>query len=388
MIRYPDTAKNKDLIKIKKFAWILSGGIEVPGSRIHGINIHSALLEYGIRSEIIRMPKGFREKLQQFEISRLLTKIEELKSDIVVFQKVNGSNAVKLCKILNKLGVYTVFIACDSVDERMARQCDLTFAVSSYLKNLFNRKNRKKIRVLQDPIEVPKMYRNREIVIPKKGRLKGVYLSSQFPDKVISALLAVCQDFLDVSIISSPPDKCEHTGRSSIAPKIRVLGLLKEHRSRIFFRVYNKILCYLKSKKEIRDLDLSRKLEFQFIEWELDSVYQNISKHHIGLLPIYMDSTFKRSKSANRMATLMALGLATIASPLPSYLENAIHGKTILFAHNPSEWRRWVQKLDRDRDFALALALEGRKHAWEQFSRESILSNFLKEVTCGIKAKS
>lgn len=365
----------------KRLGWILAGNSSVPGSRIHGINIHKYFLERGMSTQIIRMPEGYSEKLMEYEKDILFKKICDLKIDIIVFQKVNGVNAVELCKLLRDKQVKSVFIACDTVDNDMAEHCDMVFAVSSYLKSLFHRNNRIKIRVLNDPIEVSDEYRYRKIIIPKDGRLKAVFLSSAYPDRITQAILALCQDYFDVSIISAPHERNIALVNSYVQNTMEMaLQLIREHKSSLALRIYKKIICFLESRWAIRGLDINRDANFRLIEWKLATVYDELIEHHIGLIPIYMDSVFKKSKSINRMATFMALGLPIIASPLPSYLENASDGENILFARDIDKWRFQIKRIDEDRAFALDLAYHARENAWENYSIRPIANKFINYI--------
>jgi hypothetical protein len=109
----------------------------------------------------------------------------------------------------------------------------------------------------------------------------------------------------------------------------------------------------------------------------LDTVYANLAQHDIGLIPVHLNTTFAMAKSGNRLATMLALGLATVASPVPSYLEGAQHGTHALFASTASEWRGCLQRISGDREFARAMARDGRDWSWNNFYREAIGRRFM-----------
>jgi glycosyltransferase involved in cell wall biosynthesis len=335
----------------------------------------------GARSILLRAPSGFCEHLHGAEVEVLFRNCREQAVGVVVFQKVNGRHAERLARRLASNGVRTIFYACDSVDNRMADACQHVLAVSSFLKNMFRRSLRPKIRVLDDALELPESMRNRVIRIARSGRLRGVYLSSAYPDPDVLARLQVCAEEIDVTVISKSPTPPAATLRGSTRrlPLPRVQSIFRDARryGTAVLRLgpeklYYKSLGWIDRRNYAKVPD--RKVAFH--EWSLSDFHQALSTFDVGLLPAPLDSHFRRSKSINRLATLMAAGLAVVASPVPSYCEAVVHRQHAIIARTRSDWERSVRELDQDRDFAQQLAESGRHRAWERFAPDVVLALF------------
>src|SRR5262249_12378609 len=95
---------------------------------------------------------------------------------------------------------------------------------------------------------------------------------------------------------------------------------------------------------------------------------------------IQLDSDFKMAKSANRLATLMALGMASVVSPLPAYVHHVADKSTAIVARTPHQWRDAIRMLDQDRGRAQEMGRSAHRYAWQTFSIESVAQQFIDAI--------
>jgi len=108
-----------------------------------------------------------------------------------------------------------------------------------------------------------------------------------------------------------------------------------------------------------------------FIPWKLSTEPTEIAKCHIGLAPMTLDA-WGMQKSAYKPLIYMALGLPTVCSPIPSYLEIISPGKNGFIAHKnkPESWYKALKALTND-EFRIACGQNARRTAGS-FSKEKI----------------
>jgi glycosyltransferase involved in cell wall biosynthesis len=103
----------------------------------------------------------------------------------------------------------------------------------------------------------------------------------------------------------------------------------------------------------------------------LDEYYQTIADNiDIGIVPLE-DSTFNRSKSWLKGLEFAALGIPSVASPLPEYRSLAAHG-VVELASSPGDWRKKLGDLLRNGK---------RRTSQSQRIREIVHNNFTYEST-------
>ena len=362
--------------------WVLSGHDNVPGARINGLNVHYQFIKTGVRSAIVRQPAGYAEHLLPDEPEQIIARCLAEDIGVLILQKVNGSDALRLVSRAKSFGIRTVFVACDTVDDSLAEACDHVFAVSGYLKGLFSKRVRTRIHVLDDAIEVPERFRTRAIEIPDEGRLRAVFLSSTYPDATIGGILDACAECADITVVSSPPAEPSGTNPlslvasapSSLSTRARSsVQQLKEAFDKYGFGVVPRLWrrgWYKIGSRPPRAIGPSAPR--RFIEWKLSTVYELLAEHHIGLVPIWLDSDFKMAKSANRLATFMAFGMPTVVSPLPAYVDHLRRKPMGIVARSPEEWRRAICQLNEDRQLARRLGANANEYAWTSFSVEVV----------------
>lgn len=361
--------------------WVLSGDDTIPGARIHGTNLHKFLVRNGVESHILRQPEGLKENLSDAEVDDICRLCAEKKINVLILQKVNGEAAVSLCQRQAGRGVLRVFLACDTVDNTLAAACDRVITVSTFLRNLFYRKLRPKIHVLHDAIEVPETYRDHQKQISRDGRLTGVYLASSYPGQNLLRMLALCSEFIDVTVVSAPPkDSASQTRTSASAPGGGVRAFVREHGLKAVERVVRKAFYAARSRRLMSGFP-EPDPRIRFIPWDITTVSDVISRADFGIIPVDLDSTFAMAKSANRLSTMLAMGLAVIASPVPSYLEAFRPGRHFLVAATAREWRNRLSGIVSDRRFVQQLADNGKDFVWKNHTIEVVGREFIRIVS-------
>ncbi|HRZ18853.1 MAG TPA: glycosyltransferase [Methanofastidiosum sp.] len=121
-----------------KIGWILSAGIDSGSSRMGGFNLHEALLEYSIRSEIIHYNNQFSMDLPITDemLEEIKDKINFL--DIVFFQKVCVGKALDLARYCKEKGKKVIFSIGDVIETPMFEIADLVLTGSPYFSNFIN----------------------------------------------------------------------------------------------------------------------------------------------------------------------------------------------------------------------------------------------------------
>jgi hypothetical protein len=377
-------------IRLPAVGWVLSGNQHIPGARINGLNLHRQLLRVGVASVVLRQPAGYSEKLLPGESDAILDACRRESVEVLILQKVNGPEAVQLVRRARQQRIATVFIACDTVDNSIAAACDVVFAVSEYLRSLFSRRIRSRITVLDDAVEVPEKFKESPIEIPDRGHLRAVFLSSSPPDSNITRLLDVCAETVDVTIISAPPSpptsELASTGTTSTPARLdfgqQLYDVVSRHGMRVIPRAFRGLRYAINSRPISA---IAPAAAHRFVEWKLASVYDDVASHHVGLVPIHLDSDFKMAKSANRLATFMALGMPSIVSPLPAYVDHVAANRTAVLARTPHQWRDAIRTFDRDRRVAQQMGRSAHRYAWEHFSIDVVTQHFIDTIRHSVK---
>jgi len=110
----------------------------------------------------------------------------------------------------------------------------------------------------------------------------------------------------------------------------------------------------------------------KMITWKLQTAFQYVTQCHIGVSPRILDG-WNLAKSSYKVVSYMALGLATIATPIPSIQEIIVHGKNglLIEKNNPDKWYRRLKILALDKDKRESIVKAGRETA-KSFSIDAI----------------
>ncbi len=106
-------------------------------------------------------------------------------------------------------------------------------------------------------------------------------------------------------------------------------------------------------------------------EWHTDTWQQALIYCDAAIVPA--DYIRQPSKSNNRLTTLMALGLPTIASPLDAYLRIITPGENALIAASTEEWRQCIELLQQS-ETRWRIGQAGKEVARRDFHLDKIAS--------------
>jgi len=110
----------------------------------------------------------------------------------------------------------------------------------------------------------------------------------------------------------------------------------------------------------------------KIITWNLQTAFQYVAQCHIGVSPRVLNG-WNLAKSSYKVVSYMALGLATISTPIPSVQEIIGHGKNGLLVekNDPDKWYRGLRTLALEEDRRESIAKAGRETA-KSFSIDKV----------------
>ncbi len=100
-------------------------------------------------------------------------------------------------------------------------------------------------------------------------------------------------------------------------------------------------------------------LNFNFVEWTLDSFKQNLLNADIAIAPIDVTKKFNRAKPSNKIITYWAYKLPVVASNIESYTEIIEQGKDGFICRNEKEWLENLSMLINDMDLTSKIGEKG-----------------------------
>lgn len=298
--------------------WLLCGDENLASSRIQGININRYFNKSNeANSVIINKPRHYSAQLYLNKPARRLLLHSGL--DVVIFQKVYRGIAEDLARKCRDRGIKTVLLIADMPDDRempALKIYDHIIVVSEYFKQALILKGfeHPNVTVIGDAIETPQ------------------HLRKDYDTKKEDAVIKVVW-----------------AGYLTQA-NIRNLEVIK---------------------KALRDDSLG---DYQLVtisrdrsgvQWNLKTVWEEILKCDIAVIPLDTISPEQLMKSNNRLTMFKALGLPVICSPIPAYKDIIVDGENGFFAERPEDWirclntlrdinvRRKVGLADRDKIFSL-----------------------------------
>lgn len=303
-------------------AWLLCSDINTGSSRIHGINIHKEMIRRNIKSYIIRTKKEFNEILDYNFLDKFL--IEKSKFKYVIFQRVFGEKAVKLCKELQNNGTICGFIMADIFDNDMLEIVDFIIVPSEYLKEYLinNGIDADKIFYLPDAIETAPNLKKKHI---SKDNIKIVWVGNEGHWETLNFIRKILRE----------------------NPQLK-----------------NYELTTISSHKEATK------------KWNLNTVWDEILEKDIGIIPMDVSDENHLAKSNNRATMFMALGIPVVCSPLPAYLNIIENGVNGYIAQNEKEWIEYLSKL-QDPILRQKIGDNAHKYAFQNFNIDLITSKFL-----------
>ncbi|MBK1617419.1 hypothetical protein CKO42_02895 [Lamprobacter modestohalophilus] len=241
----------------------------------------------GYDSRIIQSSNPWSSELEITKLKKLGLLISGY--DVFVFQKVFDSGAVKFAALARSLGVKTVFVQSDFIKTDMTLAVDHVVVVSSYLKDKLDNLYGINCTVIDDAIE--------NIHLENKKHHSGNYLRLIW--------IGHSDNWKSLSILNSVIEKF--------------------------------------SNQNIELITVSNHPDATFA-WSNGAAKTAILNSDLAVIPSELDD-WAKCKSSNRLTTFMSYGLPVIASPVPSYSDIIIHGKTGFIANLDSEWVEYIKRL-------------------------------------------
>ncbi|WP_179376473.1 glycosyltransferase [Winogradskyella wichelsiae] len=301
----------------KRVFWMLVGGKNTGSSRIHGYNVHEALLQKGISSKIIH--RGNR-KLTRKQKLRLLIILK--KGDLLILQKRKDIDLSRLLHLLKIKGVHIAFIDCDlpKCEDSLVKYFDYIICTSTELTQLYQSKHPyKNITYIPDAVE---------------------YFALNLPTPV-SNKKAIYFGWLTEARLQN----------------IESLKLL--------FKTLEWGICTMSNNE---------KADIQWFNWRDKETFDIISKHSVSLIPVDNEEASKY-KSANRVLQSLAIGNIVLCSDITSYREVINNGENGFICTSPEEWLSALNEIsnqDRRDDIV--------KKGWEtaqNYCMDKIIMNWI-----------
>ncbi|MFC2053197.1 glycosyltransferase family 4 protein [Chloroflexota bacterium] len=114
-------------------------------------------------------------------------------------------------------------------------------------------------------------------------------------------------------------------------------------------------------------LVFNSKLRVEFIPWRLASARNALQRFDIGLMPLD-DTPWNRGKCGLKLIQYMAVGAATVASPVGVNKEITMDGQSGYLATTIEDWREKLARLIEDFDLRIQMGQQGRKRVEQLYS--------------------
>ncbi len=297
-----------------KVGWILLGDESVGSSRIHGINIHGYLEKNHIRSIILQANSVMATRLT-LPLWKQLT-VVFAGFDILIFQKVFDSKAIRFARLARKFGVKTVFLQSDMIETEMVNKVDVLVVTSDYLKRYYDSSYGTDAILIEDAVEVNDNLAKQEYGDDRKIEL--IWVGHKDNWETLNVIYKALERLNDTSFCLK---------RISNHPEADV-------------------------------------------QWKLETVFHEVCQGDIGIVPC-LNSEWAKAKSNNRLTMFMALGLPVVASDIPSYRKIVKHGQNGFLVRDIDDWVESFCIL-RDAKKREEIGRQGREDVWQKYSLDII----------------
>ena len=260
-----------------KIAWILAMDRTNAATRLQGYLIHEWMIRNGIDSTVVASQF---QKISNPVNGRFLKIARQLLSNNfthVVFEAPEWC-ATQLSMLWKASGGISVCVRCDRVPGQYDNYYDLTILPTEGLAESLGIRRRS---IIPDSIEVPFNIFKRDY--SSSRRIKVVWVGHQGYQEYITSLVRSLKsrDFIDQNF----------------------------------------------------DFTLISKGDFADRQWTEETIFRDVLECDIAFIPLPEGEWFN-TKSSNRLAMMMALGMPILASRIPSYLEIAQDRKNVLFVND------------------------------------------------------
>ncbi len=143
---------------------------------------------------------------------------------------------------------------------------------------------------------------------------------------------------------------------------INIKDALKELKSRIPFELH--LIGFDEKEK-----DKLEGIPYKIIRWKENTEIEEMQKFHVGIMPLE-DTPFNRGKCAFKLVQYMALGLPTVASPLPANI-NINKNSNNLFAATTEEWVDCLEYMYNNQDYFLTVGDRNKEIAAQYYTIQS-----------------
>ncbi len=319
-----------------------------PSTRIAVLNILS-LLKRDLQTSILFEPTTSTEFPK---LEGVAQDAASLGCDIVVMQKVHGPSGVALARELRSLGIRSLFLTCDQIDNAMVQAVDRTVVVTDYLRSLHLPALQANIEVVHDGIEEP-------------HRCKQQWRTDAgSPKRPLRACLVTSARLAALPVLRLPPRWLQ----------VHIVGRYDEGERPLRAFLHAMAADTHESRWARLSFALSRRI--QRIPWSLQRTYEELEAADIGTIPIEGSPSADAAcppmwmrKSENRLTLMMAAGLPVIATPIPAYESVIEQGVTGFLARSQADWLRALEQLRRPE----------LRRSMGQAARRSVLPRFSKE---------
>lgn len=297
-----------------KIGWVLSMDRTNAATRLQGYLIHEWLVRHGVASEIVAIHAQQITSPSHPQFRRITRQLRQGAFTHVVFESPEWPT-FKLAMVWKQWGGIAICVRCDNVSGLYDDFFDATILPTETLADSLQVQRRK---IIPDSVEVPLgLFKTRYAA---GLRIQVVWVGHQSYADYLTSLVAELQK--DAAI-----------------------------QSRYAFTLISKG-------------------DFATKQWAEDTVFPDILECDIAIIPILQGVWFS-TKSSNRLAMLMALGMPVVASRIPSYEALGTHGRNVLFVDDVAGLRAGLLAL-QDADARATLGTQARLDIGDTYAIEKI----------------
>lgn len=272
-------------MKHKRVFWMLVGGRNTGSSRIHGYNVHEALIKKGVQSKIL---SNSPRKLTKKEKIKIFFNLK--RGDLLILQKRKEISLKNLLYYLKIKGVSIAFIDCDLpiCDNSLVQYFDYIICPSKSLTELYKSNHpEKEVIYIPDAIE---------------------YLSETVP---------------------SYNKKAIYFGWLTEDRRNRINSL------RTLFKTVNWDIVTMSNKEDS---------DIPWYNWSDEERFDVIGQYCVSLIPV-VDDEASSYKSANRVLQSLALGNIVLCGDIAAYREIINNGENGYICSSPDQWIKALEEI-------------------------------------------
>lgn len=293
-----------------KIGWVISNGRETASSRLQGYLIHEWLQANGYDSQLLLENFNSISSVNDPRFFKAVWHLFRSDRDLVVFEGGEWP-MMQLARLWRRLGKHAVGVRCDRIPGQFNSSYDLTIVPTEQLRDALGIE---RAVVIEDSVEVAERQFKQDYAAG--ARLRVAWVGHQNYADYITALV----------------------------------HKLKEH-------------------PEINsgfEFELISKGEFATRQWSEHTVADDILACDVAMIPVPQGEWFQ-TKSTNRLALMMALGMPLVSTLIPSYKTLAREGENGLFVESEDAIAGALLSL-RDPSVRERLGMNGRRTVAGRFS--------------------